>query len=73
MVFHYVLCMQKGVTNMSAKMGRPKLDDPKSIKLTVKMDKATLAKLNEVAEAYSLSKGQVVRQGIEVLHRRIKK
>lgn len=58
---------------MSAKMGRPKLDDPKSIKLNVKIDKATLEKLTEVAEAYSLSRGQVVRQGIEVLHKRIKK
>ena len=58
---------------MCAKMGRPKLDDPKSIKLTIKLDNETLGKLNEIAEANSLTKGQVVRQSIEFLYRHIKK
>ena len=54
-------------------MGRPKLDNAKNIMLTVKVDNDTLAKLNEIAEANSLTKGQVVRQGIECLYRHIKK
>ena len=54
-------------------MGRPKLDNAKTIRLNVKIDKETLAKLNEIAEAHSLTKGQVVRQGIECLYRHIKK
>ena len=58
---------------MCAKMGRPKLDDPKTTCLTVKVDKETLAKINEMAEANSLTKGQVVRQGIECLYKHIKK
>lgn len=68
----YNVC-EKGVANVCAKMGRPKLDDPKSIKLTVKLDKETLAKIDEIAEANSLSKGQVVRQGVALLYRHIKK
>lgn len=58
---------------MCAKMGRPKLDDPKSIKIGVRLDKATLDKLDEIATTNSLTRGQVVRQGIEVLYRHIKK
>ena len=65
--------IEKGVTNVCAKMGRPKLDDPKSIQLNVKIDKETLDKMNEIAEVSSLTKGQVVRQGIELLYRHIKK
>lgn len=58
---------------MCAKMGRPKIDNPKSINLTVKLDKETLDKLDELTKAHSLSKGQVIRQGIEALYRHIKK
>ena len=58
---------------MCAKMGRPKLDDPKSIKLNVKIDKGTLTKIEEIATANSLTKGQVIRQSVELLYRHIKK
>ena len=58
---------------MCAKMGRPKLDNPKTIRLDVKIDKETLAKLDEITKTHSLTKGQVVRQGIELLYRHIKK
>ena len=58
---------------MCAKMGRPKLDDPKTIVLTVRIDKETLAKIDEIAEANSLTKGQVIRQGINSLYNHIKK
>lgn len=63
----------KGGEHVCAKMGRPKLDDPKTIRLTVKIDKVTLNKLNEITEANSLTNGQVVRQAIELLYRHIKK
>jgi hypothetical protein len=65
--------MRKGGEHVCAKMGRPKLDDPKSIRVAVRVDRETLAKLNEIAETNSLTKGQVVRQGIELLYRHIKK
>ena len=53
-------------------MGRPKYDNPKSINLSVKVDKETLDKIDEIATANSLTKGQVVRQGVELLYRHIK-
>ncbi len=65
--------VEGGEEIVCAQMGRPKLDDPKSIALTVKLDKETLAKLNEIATANSLTKGQVIRQGIEVLYKHVKK
>ena len=58
---------------MCAKMGRPKLEDPKTIRLDVKINKATLDKLNEIVTTNSLTKGEAVRQGIELLHKHIKK
>ena len=58
---------------MCAKMGRPKLDNPKTTCLTVKVDNGTLVKIDEIAKANSLTKGQVVRQGIELLYNHIKK
>ena len=58
---------------MCAKMGRPKLDDPKSIRIALRVDRETLAKLDEIATMNSLNRGQVIRQGIELLHRHIKK
>lgn len=65
--------MRKGGEHLCAKMGRPKSDNPKSTRLAVRVDDETLAKLDEIAEANSLSKGQVIRQGIELLYRHVKK
>lgn len=76
MTFGSPLCImvaRKGGEQVCAKMGRPKLDNPKTIKLGVKIDKETLAKLDEIAKVHSLSRGQVVRQGIEALYTHIKK
>ena len=68
----YNLC-QRGVSNICAKMGRPKLDDPKTTCITLKVDKETLNKLDEIVKANSLTRSQVIRQGIELLYRHIKK
>ena len=68
----YNVCA-KGVTDVCPKMGRPKVDNAKTLKLNVKIDKETLDKIEEIASANSLTKGQVVRQGIECLYRHIKK
>lgn len=64
---------QKGVTNMCAKMGRPKLDNPKATKFSVRMDDETLGKLNEIAKLKSVTRVQVIRDGIEIQYERIKK
>ena len=58
---------------MCAKMGRPKSDNPKSTTIGVRLDNETLGKIDEIATANSLTRTQVVRQGVELLYRHIKK
>lgn len=65
--------MRKGGEPVCAKMGRPKSDNPKSTKLTVRLDDETLAKIDEIAKPHSLTRVQVLRQGVELLYRHIKK
>lgn len=59
--------------NMCPRTGRPKSEKPKSIQLTVRVDKETLDKLDEVAQATSKTRVQVIRKGIEIQHEYIKK
>lgn len=54
-------------------MGRPKSENPKSTLLTVRLDDEVLAKLDEIAKSNALTRTQVLRQGIELLYRHIKK
>lgn len=65
--------MRKGGEHVCAKMGRPKSDNPKSTRFSIRLDDETLAKVDEIATSYSLTRTQVIRQGIELLHRHIKK
>ena len=58
---------------MCAKMGRPKIDNPKSTKLSVRIDNKTLAKLDFVAETNSVTRVEALRQGIDFLYKYIKK
>lgn len=54
-------------------MGRPKSENPKSTQLAVRLDKETLEKLDECAEAYQETRVQVIRRGIEKLFSELKK
>ena len=67
------MLFEKGVTNVCPKMGRPKSEKPKGTQLGVRLDDETLAKVDEMAKANSLTRTQVIRQGIECLYRHIKK
>lgn len=57
---------------MVAKRGRPKTGDSKDYMLRVRMDSQTVKKLDECCEAEGLSKSEVVRQGIDEIHGKIK-
>lgn len=57
---------------MPSKMGRPKAVNPKSLQLTVRMDKAAFEKLDKVAAHYGISRAETVRKGIEKLYGEIK-
>ena len=58
---------------MSPRTGRPKSDNPKSTQLAVRLDKETVKKLDEVAEANSETRVQTIRRGIEKLHSELEK
>ena len=53
--------------------GRPKSDNPKNIRIGVRMDKETLDHLDVVAKAKETTRVEVIRQGIEIQYQDIKK
>lgn len=69
----YNVVQEKGGEHLCAKMGRPKSENPKGTQLGVRLDDETLAKVDEMAKAHSLTRVQVIRQGIECLYRHVKK
>lgn len=54
-------------------MGRPKSDNPKATQLTVRLDNATLEKLDENAEHHQESRAASLRRGIEMVNQAMKK
>lgn len=49
------------------KMGRPKAENPKEIKYSIRTDEATERRLKAYCEAMGISKGEAYRKGIELL------
>ena len=58
---------------MSPRTGRPKSNNPKSTQLAVRLDNATLNKLDEVAKKNSETRVQTIRRGIDKLYSELKK
>ena len=54
------------------KMGRP-TDNPKDISLKVLLDRDTADKLAECAKALEVSKAEVMRRGVNAIHRDLPK
>ncbi len=52
---------------MSPRTGRPKAENPKDIKYSIRLDAETEAKLNTYCIKYGISKGEAIRQGIHLL------
>lgn len=50
---------------MGPKIGRPKMENPNTVQLTIRINKSLSIKLEEHCRKYSVSKGEVVRNGIE--------
>ncbi len=48
-----------------SRMGRPKIDNPKSTQLSVRLDKETLRQLDESAKILNKSRVEVLRLGIK--------
>lgn len=56
-----------------AQMGRPKIDNPKSTQITVRLDAGTIKMLDSCAEHYGIKRVEVLRLGIEKLFSEMKK
>ena len=52
---------------MSPRTGRPKADNPKEIRYSVRLDLKTEKALQEYCEKLSITKGEAIRQGIHLL------
>lgn len=49
---------------MSPRTGRPKLDNPKSVKYSIRLDVPTELKLRQFCQKYGLTKGEAIRIAI---------
>lgn len=52
---------------MSPKTGRPKVDNPKDIRYSIRLDVETEIKLQEYCKEHNITKGEAIRQGIHLL------
>ncbi len=52
---------------MSPRTGRPKIENPKSIKYSIRLDDETEQKLKDYCEKYGITKGEAIRRGIHLL------
>lgn len=58
---------------MVVKIGRPFSEKPKDFMLRVRIDQETLTQLDECCKAQGKSRSEIVRQGIQEQHDKIKK
>ena len=52
---------------MSPRTGRPKVDNPKGINLTIRLDPETEKKLRQYCEKKQITRGEAIRRGIHLL------
>lgn len=52
---------------MPPRTGRPKAENPKDIRFSIRLDADTEAKLKEFCEAYGMTRAEAIRKGIDLL------
>lgn len=52
---------------MSPRTGRPPIDNPMNERITVRLDKKSIAVLEEYCMKYNIDKAEAIRQGIKLL------
>ena len=73
-ISHNTIVATKGGEHISEqkKMGRP-TDNPKTTMFRVRLDDEAIQKLDESAESLNITKSDVVRKGIDLVHKSLKK
>lgn len=56
---------------MSPRTGRPPVDNPKSVKMNIRISEETAKELIECAEALNISRVNVIEKGIKLVKRTI--
>jgi len=67
-----IMSDRKGAGKISPRTGRPKADNPKTERVTVRLDDDTLKKLDENASHFQEDRSQAIRRGIVVVNKGIK-
>lgn len=52
---------------MSPRTGRPKAENPKAIRYSIRLDEETERRLQEYCETHNITKGEAIRKGIHML------
>ena len=52
---------------MNSQIGRPKVDNPKDVEVTVRFDKQTNKSLIEYCERKNITRAEAVRRGVDLL------
>lgn len=52
---------------MSPRTGRPKAENPKAIRYSIRLDEETERSLQEYCETHNITKGEAIRKGIHML------
>lgn len=52
---------------MSPKTGRPKVDNPKSNRFSIRLDTVMLEKLDNYCKEHNIKRAEAIRKGIELL------
>lgn len=53
---------------MSPRTGRPQKEDAKKVKLTLRLNEATAAKLKKCAERLNMTRTEVIEKGIDLMN-----
>lgn len=65
--FYIIMVWQKGGEDLSPRTGRPKVDNPKTIRYSIRLDLETEEKLQAYSLENNITKGEAIRQGISLL------
>jgi len=63
----YNLGMTKRGDDLSPRTGRPKVDNPKDIRFSIRLDQETEKRLKDYCARKGISRGEAIRQGINLL------
>ena len=71
LTFCHAICLinvlQKVGDDLSPRTGRPKVEKPKSVNYSVRLDLETEQRLREYCREHGMTRGEAIRQGIHLL------